>query len=137
MLVEALQAVLFHQRKRPVDSLLAGHPADFHTEDNVVQNGPPGEKHVLLEHVSHITGFAHNIAPVCDHFPGGGGSEPGDNVEQCGFAAAAGADNADKTAFFNGQVGFFHGRDLFAVPAEGFADSGNLDFVAHEPHSLL
>ncbi|MNI85754.1 hypothetical protein D3C73_1427760 [compost metagenome] len=67
MPAEALQPIAVHQGLSPGHGFFARDPADFHPENDVVQNSPPRQQHILLQHVADMPGFSDNILPIRQH----------------------------------------------------------------------
>ncbi|MNI56713.1 hypothetical protein D3C73_1117320 [compost metagenome] len=131
MAAKPFESVTVHERLGTGHRFLARHPPDFHAKDDVVQDRSPRQKHILLQHITHMSRLPDDILPVRQYAACRWRSQPGDDVEKRGFAAAARANYADKSAFLDAEIGLLHGRNFLPVTAEPLAYSGNFNLGLH------
>ena len=84
------------QRQRPFPRRAQRHVLDLHTENDVVEHRAPRQQQVLLQHVADAADGAGGVDALDEHAAAGRLQQSGDDVENGGFAAAGGADQADE-----------------------------------------
>src|SRR6201999_1424714 len=89
---------------RLLDRLAAIDAAHFEAQQHIVEHGAPGEQQVLLHHVADMAAQAGDLFVAMQQSAGVGRDQPGDDVEDRGFAAAARADDTDEVLLANVEI---------------------------------
>jgi hypothetical protein len=118
----------------PPGPLLPRHGLGLQPELDVGLGGAPGEQGVLLEDDPPVEPGAGDGGAVDDDLPCRRARQAGDQVQECGLAAAAGAHEREELARAHVEVhAGQRGERLAGVPdGEGLADVPDADF-AHDP----
>ena len=114
--------------QRDLLALLPGHALHLQPEGDVAQRGAPGEQlGEILEHDPPVEPLARNHLPVDADLAAGGRKEAGDDVEQGGLAAAAGADQAQELGRLDRKARRGDAGDAAGRGVVGKRDVANLD----------
>ena len=96
-------------------------------EDDVIRNRPPRQEQIFLQHVAGQTGAQEhgfalqpNVAAIRLH-------QPGDEVEEGGFSAAAGPQDGEKLPLLQGKRDILNGGDGGFIGGEVFGEVCNLE----------
>jgi len=123
-----------HQVQVPVGdpgALFSWHARHLQTELDVLTDPEPRKERVLLEDDAAIPSRASDFRPVEAHPAFGGSDETGDDVQERGLAAAAGAQQTHELAVVHGEVEALQGDDRRApvLGLEDFADSADFELM--------
>ena len=96
-------------------------------EDDVIRNRPPRQEQIFLQHVAGQTGAQEhgfalqpNVAAIRLH-------QPGDEVEEGGFSAAAGPQDGEKLPLLQGKRDILNGGDGGFIGGEVFGEVCDLE----------
>src|SRR5215813_4363047 len=132
---EAGESVPMQERQRPFARRAQRHVLNFHAENDVVEDRAPRQQEVLLQHVADAADRAGSVDPINEHAPASRLQQSGDDVENGGFAAARGPDQADEAALRDGKRDRRERAESAAARPEGHAHVGNAKFWGRGRHA--
>jgi hypothetical protein len=126
--LEALEAEVRHQRERVLADRFPVLTEQLGAEDDVVDDRPPGEEQVLLEHVADLAGRPDDRPAVEQRLAARRPDQPGDDVEDRRLPAAARPDDADELALLDVEADVTARDDALASgDLEDLLDPAQLD----------
>ncbi len=112
-------------------------PARHKAGSDVLLHRQPGEKGRVLEHQAPLVPRAGHRRPVQPHFAGARLLQTGDDAQQGGFSASAGADDRNEASRLDGQPDVLQRGHLPAVLLDkAAADVPNLDSARFGHHFI-
>jgi hypothetical protein len=115
----------------PVGAFAAGHALGFQAELHIGLCGAPRQQRVLLEHDPPVQARPGHRRPVEEDLTGRGLAKAGQQVQQCGLAAATGPDQDQELTTVDVEADAVQGGHPPASRREDLPDTLEADLRGH------